>query len=281
MTMQKDDLEQVIREDLYKEGEAIQKAMDASGTEDIPDALKKDIRFKLQERIEAYEEERVYAGLSEKDREALRLGRKLQEERSAAKHVRRKRRWKMYAASAAAVVLVLTAGITSMGGAEKIVSVIEQVIGERRVVKVNSDEESKVSENEDEKKAYQEIKDTFGVLPVKLANLKKGTKFIQMNLDDNLQVAELRYEYDNKTLLYIVSAGFYDSSFGFDADDEVIEKEILDVGGNRIELTVYQIKKTGTIKCSAHFTHQKLEYFMTGKIAKEEFEKILKNLYFS
>ena len=124
MTMQKDDLEQVIREDLYKEGEAIQKAMDASGTEDIPDALKKDIWFKLQERIEAYEEERVYAGLSEKDREALRLGRKLQEERSAAKHVRRKRRWKMYAASAAAVVLVLTAGMTSMGGAEKIVSVI-------------------------------------------------------------------------------------------------------------------------------------------------------------
>lgn len=226
MTMQKDDLEQVIREDLYKEGEAIQKAMDASGTEDIPDALKKDIRFKLQERIEAYEEERVYAGLSEKDREALRLGRKLQEERSAAKHARRKRRWKMYAASAAAVVLVLTAGMTSMGGAEKIVSVIEQVIGERKIVQVDSDEESKLSENGKEQEAYQKIKDSFGVLPVKLANLKKGTKFIQMNLDDNLQVAELRYEYDNKTLLYIVSAGFYDSSFGFDADDEIIEKEV-------------------------------------------------------
>ncbi len=281
MTMQKDDLEQVIREDLYKEGEAIQKAMDASGTEDIPDALKKDIRFKLQERIEAYEEERVYAGLSEKDREALRLGRKLQEERSAAKHVRRKRRWKMYAASAAAVVLVLTAGITSMGGAEKIVSVIEQAIGERKVIQVNSNKESKLSENEEEEKAYEKIKEAFGIEPVKLIKQKKGMKFVQLNLDNNLQVAEMIYQCDGKNLLYIIDAGYYNSSFSFDADDKIIEKEVMEIGENDIELTVYQVKETQAIKCSAHFTYQKIEYFLVGKIDIDDFKLILKNLFFS
>lgn len=280
MTMYKDDLEQVIKEDLYREAESIQREVNASEIEEVSATLKNDIRSKLQERIDAYEEEQAYAGLSEKDREALKLGRKLQKERSAAKKVRRKRRWKMYAATAAAVVLVLTVGMTSMGGAEKIVSVIEQVVGGRKVVKVNSDEGNKISENEDEKKAYQEIKDTFGVTPVKLANRRKGIEFIRMNLDENLQIAEMMYQSNEVNLLYIISAGYYDSSFGFDAEDEIIGKEIIGVDGNDVELTVYQVKGTNTIKCSAHFTYQKLEYFLTGKIEKEEFKSILKNLYF-
>ena len=281
MTMYKDDLEQVIKEDLYREAESIQREVNASEIEEVSSTLKNDIRSKLQERIDAYEEEQAYAGLSEKDREALKLGRKLQEERSAGKEARRKRRWKMYAATAAAAVLVLTVGMTSMGGAEKLASVIEQVVGGRKVVKVNSDEGNKVSENEDEKKAYQEIKDTFGVTPVKLTNQRKGIKFIRMNLDENLQIAEMMYQSNEENLLYIISAGYYDSSFGFDAEDEIIGKEIIEIEGNDIELTVYQVKGTNTIKCSAHFTYQKLEYFMTGKIDKAEFELILKTLFFS
>ena len=281
MTMQRDDLEQVIKEDLYREAESIQREVNASEIEEVSSTLKNDIRSKLQERIDAYEEEQAYAGLSEKDREALKLGRKLQEERSAVKEARRKRRWKMYAATAAAAVLVLTVGMTSMGGAEKLASVIEQVVGGRKVVKVNSDEGNKVSENEDEKKAYQEIKDTFGVTPVKLTNQRKGIKFIRMNLDENLQIAEMMYQSNEENLLYIISAGYYDSSFGFDAEDEIIGKEIIEIEGNDIELTVYQVKGTNTIKCSAHFTYQKLEYFMTGKIDKAEFELILKTLFFS
>ena len=281
MTMYKDDLEQVIKEDLYREAESIQREVNASEIEEVSSTLKNDIRSKLQERIDAYEEEQAYAGLSEKDREALKLGRKLQEERSAVKEARRKRRWKMYAATAAAAVLVLTVGMTSMGGAEKLASVIEQVVGGRKVVKVNSDEGNKVSENEDEKKAYQEIKDTFGVTPVKLTNQRKGIKFIRMNLDENLQIAEMMYQSNEENLLYIISAGYYDFSFGFDAEDEIIGKEIIEIEGNDIELTVYQVKGTNTIKCSAHFTYQKLEYFMTGKIDKAEFELILKTLFFS
>ena len=252
MTMQRDDLEQVIREDLYGEAEAIQKEVDASEIKEMPNALKDDIRLKLQSRIDTYEKEQAYAGLSEEDREALMLGRKI----------------------------VLGIGMTSTGGAERIASVIEQVVGGRKVVQVDSDEENKVSENEDEKEAYQEIKDTFGVEPVRFASQQKGIKFIEMELNDNLQVAEMIYEFNEKTLLYVISAGYYNSSFGFDGDDEIIDKEEMKIGGNDIELSIYQVKETGTIKCSAHFTYKKLEYFLAGKLDKEEFIEILKNLYF-
>lgn len=280
MTMQRDDLEQVIREDLYGEAEAIQKEVDASEIKEMPNALKDDIRLKLQSRIDTYEKEQAYAGLSEEDREALMLGRKIREERSGGRKKRRKRRIRMYAASAAAVLLVLGIGMTSTGGAERIASVIEQVVGGRKVVQVDSDEENKVSENEEEKEAYQEIKDAFGVEPVRLATQKQGIKYIGMSLDSNLQVAEMIYQYDDKKILYVVSAGFYNSSFGFDVDDEIVDKEELDIDGNIIELTTYRLEGTKQIKCLAHFTYQKLEYFLQGSIEKEDFKSILKKLYF-
>lgn len=281
MAMQKDDLEQIIRDDLYSEAEAILKEVDASGTEEMPQALKDDIRLKLQSRIDTYEKEQAYAKLSEKDREALELGRKLQEERSGEKKSRGKKRFRIYAASAAAAVLVLAIGMTSTGGAERIASVIEQVVGGRKVVKVNSEEENKVSQNEDEQKAYQEIKDTFGVAPVRLVNLAESIKFIQLNLEDSLQIAEILYQYKEQNIWYIISAGYYDSSFGLDADDEVIDTEKIDVNGNIIELTTYQMNDTNEIKYSAHFTYHKLEYFLLGDVEKKDFEFILKNLYFS
>lgn len=280
MGMQKDDLEQVIREDLYSEAEAILREVDESGTEQMSSALKDDIRLKLQSRIDTYEKEQVYAGLSEKDREALMLGRRLQEERSDEHKARRKRRLRAYMASAAAILLVLGVGITSTGGAERIASVIEQVVGRRKVVQVDSDEGNKVSESEDEEKAYQEIKDMFGVESVRLATQKKGIKYIEMNIDDDLQIAEMLYQYDNKKLLFIVSAGYYNSSFGFDTDDDVVDTEDLEINGNIIELTTYRLGETNEIKCLAHFTYKKLEYFLRGSIEKEDFKLILKNLYF-
>lgn len=280
MTMQKDDFEQIIKEDLYSEAEAIQKEIDAAGIEDVPSAFKKSMRLKLQNRIDEYEKEKICAGLSEKDREALLLGRKLLEERSASKKSGRKKRWKIYAASAAAVLLVLTVGITSIGGAERVASVMELIIGDRKTVRVDSDKGNKILEDDEEQEAYQKIKDTFEIEPVKLIRLEKGMKFLQMDLDENLQVAEMLYQYNEKNFLYVVSAGYYNSSFGFDTDDKIIHKDIVEVDGNDIELIEYQVKQTGTIKCSAHFTYQKLEYFLTGKLEIEEFKKILKNLYF-
>lgn len=280
MGMQKDDLEQVIREDLYSEAEAILREVDESGTEQMSSALKDDIRLKLQSRIDTYEKEQVYAGLSEKDREALMLGRRLQEERSDEHKARRKRRLRAYMASVAAILLVLGVGITSTGGAERIASVIEQVVGGRKVVKVNSDEENKVSENEDEQKAYQEIRDIFGIEPVRFASQQKGIKFIQMNLDDGLQIAELIYQFEEKKLLYVISAGYYNSSFGYDADDKIIDKENMEIEGNIIELTVYQVKGKKDTKCSAHFSYQKVDYFLQGSLKKDDFKLILKNLYF-
>ena len=133
------------------------------------------------------------------------LGRLLLEILLEADTVRRKRKRRLYAASAAAAMLALAAGMTSLGGAERIASIIEQAVGGRRIVKVNSDKENKISENEDEKEVYQKLKEVFGTEPVRMYNQKKGMSFVRADLDENLQIAELLYQYNEKNFWFITA----------------------------------------------------------------------------
>lgn len=280
MIRQNDDFEQMIRENLRQEAEDIEKEVNESGVEDISAEQKEAIRLKLKNRIAANERERAYAGLSEEDREALEIGRKIREEQKAGKKKKRVIKGIKYAAAAAVVAVVSTGvhSMTSVGHGEKFASTIEQMVGGREIVKINSDGERKISENEEEN-AYQRLKDVFGIDIVKLLK-KKGVRFKYMNLDESMQTAEMLYRYEGHSIWYVIGAGYSDSSFGFDAEDEIIEKENVKLGDVTAEMSVYKRKESNEIKCSAHFTYQKLEYFMMGNISKGDFEEILKNLIF-
>lgn len=285
MKKQQEKIEQMLRSELHREAEEIREEIRTSEIKDLSEEQKEAMQKKLQERIHQYETEcseeltdmDLYAKLSKEDREALELGRKMKERQ---KQVHQRRSRKMYLALAAAVVLVLAIGMTSMGGPERIAKVVKQAVGGREVTKVTSDKNNKVIENEDEEKAYQEIKDTFGVEPVKLASKLRTMKFTQMDLDETLQVAKLLYDYDGENLIYIISADYSVASFGIDVEDEIVEQEELYNSGNKIELTVYETEKGKKEKCSAKFSYQSVDYFLVGTIKKEEFIVLLENLYF-
>lgn len=284
MANREDRMENRIKEGLYREAEDIREEIEKTGEGEIPEELKEELWLRLQEKIDAYEEERPYAGLSEKDREALRLGREIQdgkkEEDTPVRRIPGKRRWRTYAVLAAALVLVLAIGMTSMGGAERIASVIGQLVGERKIMQVDSDKENMVMESEDEQKAYERIKDSFGVDPVKIIKRQEHWKFMQMNLDENLQIAELIYKYGKTNFVYMVNAGYYESSLGVDVEDEIIKKDKFEIEGNTIDITVYRVKATDEERCMAHFTYNKLEYFLIGAVSEEQLKKVLNNLYF-
>lgn len=279
MTNKRDEFEELIRENLYREADEIEERVQRSETENLSDGQREEVRQKLKTRIDIYEKERVYAGLSEEDREALELGRKMREKYTAGKERRNRRRWKRIASAAAVLAMVCVYGTTSMGTGEKFASSIEQIVGERRILKINSGDENKVLEDEKEEKAYQEIKENFGIDAVRLVE-KKGMQFERMNLDAGLQVAEMLYQYEGENLWYMISAGYYDFSFGLDAEDEIVEKEDVEIDNIKAELTVYRRNGSEEVKCTAHFTYQKLEYFLVTHAGKADLKKILKNLYF-
>ena len=137
----------------------------------VPEGTKEAVLARVREQIRAYEMEQtrketeeVIKHLSEEDREALELGRKMlkagigqkdPEELSGKKVRRKKKPLKMYLALAAVIVCVLAMGITSMGGPERIVRMMTQNVGDREVDQVDSnhtDKENKVIEEKRRKR---------------------------------------------------------------------------------------------------------------------------------
>lgn len=268
----------------------------------VPEGTKEAVLARVREQIRAYEmeqtkketEEREEAinHLSEEDREALELGRKMlkagigqkdPEEPSGKKVRRKKKPLKMYLALAAVIVCVLAMGITSMGGPERIVRMMTQNVGDREVDQVDSnhtDKENKVIEGEEEEKAYQEIRDAFGTEVVKVSICLPEMRFDSMELDKDKQMADVYYYYNNKTIAYCINLPYRDGSWGVDFEDPIDKEYSKEIQGCKIEITKYKPNQKGLPRWDARFEYDNTEYLLTGTMKQQDFEKILNNLIF-
>lgn len=265
----------------------------------VPEGTKEAVLARVREQIRAYEmeqarkeaEEREEAinHLSEEDREALELGRKMLKagigqndpEEASRKKVRRKKKpLKMYLALAAVIVCVLAMGITSMGGPERIVRMVKQNVGDREVEKSSTSHKIKMIEGEDEEKAYQEIGDVFNTDIVKIFVCLPGMSLDSVEFYEDKQMAELFYLYNKKTIVYCINAPYREESWGIDFEDTVEEEHFENINGCRVKVTKYKIDKEDLPKWVAKFEYNNIEYMLTGTMEKQDFEKILKNLIF-
>lgn len=262
----------------------------------VPEGTKEAVLARVREQLRAYEQEQAELEekereeavnkLSEEDRKALELGRKMLkaevgESEPEEKKVRYRRKpVKIYLALAAVIICVLAMGITSMGGPERIVRMMTQNIGDRDVEKSSRSHKIKTINNEDEENAYQEIKNIFNVDVVKLSSNLKGMKFDSMNVDEKNQVAEIYYTYKKKTIAYIINTPYRENSWGVDFEDTVEEEYTKKVHGCKINITIYKIDESKERGCSAEFQYNNMDYLLTGTMSRQEFEKLLKNLFF-
>lgn len=276
------DLEEIIREELHKEAEETRRTVEASETEELSRDRKEAIRQNLKEQIDEYKKEKVYEQLSPEDREALELGRQIRREREEAQEKKGRRRFGKIALNLAAVLaLVSILGITSVGGPARLVEMVRTMVGEREVIKVNSDEENLKIAEEREEEAYQRIKDAFGVDPVKIIVRPKQLKFAKLNLDQELQIAEMYYQYNEENVVYFVNASYANTSWGVDAEDVVIDSYNKKRSGQEIKIQEYQIEGTEQKRYSASYTFNGVEYFLIGTMSKADFELIIENLHFN
>ena len=100
-----------------------------------------------------------------------------------------------------------------------------------------------------------------------------------MELDTDIQVAELDYVCKGERTEFMISASYGEVSLGADNEDEITDhyftKENIP-----IEVTEYKTPEMKTNRYKAEFKYNNLYYCLTGTMAKEEMENILKNLYF-
>lgn len=260
----------------------------------VPEGTKEAVLARVREQIRAYEMEQTRKEainhLSEEDREALEMGRKMlkagigqkdPEEPSGKKVCRKKKPLKMYLALAAVIVCVLAMGITSMGGPERIVRMMTQDVGDREVEYTVKGEKVKTIENEDEEKAYQEIRDTFNTDIVKVIICLSDMTFDSMNLEKDKQVAEMYYNYEGKTIAYIINVPYRENSLGIDFEDSVEKEYTKKINGCEIKITIYKIDGEKIPGCVAKFKYNNIEYLLSGTMKQQDFEKIINNLFFS
>ena len=224
--------------------------------------------------------------LSPEDREALELGRKMMKAEIGAtandykKPRGRKRPLKIYMALAAVIICVLAMGITSIGGPERVVRMVRQVVGDNEVEKSSKGVKIKSDNNYDEEEAYQIVEENLNIEPVRMLSGPRELRFKEMVYDEENQVVEVFYKYKEKTVVYFINSSYKDSAFGINIDAKKVREYDEDINNHTFEIREYKVEGEKGYRYTAAFKEKDIEYYIIAAMNKSEFEKILNNLLF-
>ena len=291
MSEKKDQLKEILKDQLNKEAKQIEEEVGLNDNEEIPNELKIRMKNALDQKIreremrsEDMKRTDAYAKLSEEDQEALRLGREMLKNQSEEKKIytirQKKRNIRRIVALAAVLILVMAVGMTSFGGPERMLQFMKSSVGGRQVSKVNSSDKNKIIEEEDEELAYEDAEKEFGIGVVRILGKLDGMQFDKMTLDRDLQVAELSYNYKEGKIQFIISAAYGETAWGSDNEDIVIDNYFIKRKETTIEVKKYKMVEKSEDRFAAEFEYKDLHYCITGTINEIEIKKILDNLYF-
>ena len=291
MSEKKDQLKEILKDQLNREAKQIEEEVGLNDNEEIPNELKIRMKNALDQKIrdremrsEDMKRTDAYTGLSEEDQEALRLGREMLKNQSEEKKIytirRKKRNIRRIVALAAVLILVMAVGMTSFGGPERMLQFMKSSVGGRKVSQVDSSDKNKVIEEEDEELAYEDAEKEFGIGVVRILGKLDEMQFDKMILDRDLQVAELSYNYKDGKIQFIISAAYGETAWGSDNEDIVIDNYFIKRIETTIEVKKYKMPEKSKDRFAAEFEYKDLHYCITGTINEIEIKKILENLYF-
>lgn len=250
------------------------------GGEDTKDRLKKDVES------DSYIDNVVPIehGKHEADNKASDDGTNGETEKEAGKKKvkKRKRHWKVYGIVAIVAVLAMMWSMVSIGGTPFFGRVLNDIIGDREMVKVNTEREdgdkNKVDVY-DESKVYEDIKEKFGGDVVRLRITSKEMSLVQSDIDESLKRVCLIYENEDGIIQYQMEIQVENKSYGYDIEDEKIKEFQIEVEGHTIDVSQYQLPNGGKENV-AKFVYKDVFYTLNGIMDEEKFKDLLKNLYF-
>ena len=157
---------------------------------------------------------------------------------------KRKRHWKAYGIVAIVAVLAMMWSMVSIGGTPFFGRVLNDIIGDREMVKVNTEREdgdkNKI-DNYDEERVYEEIKDTFGRDVVRLKRNSVGMSLVQSDIDEVLKKVCLLYEDDDTLIQYQMEIQSENKSYAYDIEDKKVKRTQITVDGNKIDIIQYEL----------------------------------------
>lgn len=195
---------------------------------------------------------------------------------------KRKRHWKVYGIVAIVAVLAMMWSMVSIGGTPFFGRVLNDIIGDREMVKVNTEREdgdkNKI-DNYDEERVYEEIKDKFGMDVVRLKRNSVGMSLVQSDIDEVLKKVRLLYEDDDTLIQYQMEIQSENKSYAYDIEDKKVKRTQITVDGNKIDIIQYELDD-GNEENVAQFAYEDVFYTINTTMEEADFKELLKNLYF-
>ena len=250
------------------------------GGEDTKDRFKKDVES------DSYIDNVVPIehGKHETDNKASDDGtdEEIEKEAGKKKVKKRKRHWKVYGIVAIVAVLAMMWIMVSIGGTPFFGRVLNDIIGDREMVKVNTEREdgdkNKVDDY-DEFQVYEEIKKKMGVDVVRFLQKSDDMILVQSDIDEILKRVCLIYNNGENIIEYQMIFNYKEQSHGYDIEDKKIKEEQFEVDGNNIVIIQYELPDGGK-ESVAQFTYKDVFYTINTTMDAKSFKELLKTLYF-
>lgn len=290
-------LKRLLREDMQKEADHISKMLDnrpEEEKEDLPASDYMEVLVSLQKFAETeakLEEERkaqaektkaaetqaqpeeAQSRLSSEEQELIRLG----------GVYKKRRKWNRLAILVAALVCVLSLGLTATGGPDKLFQEIRWKLAGREQTNIDSDDDRVVAPDDvSEDEAYEKIEEVFGFYPVKLYYLPEGMTFTESTYYGNMKNIQLIYEGKNKgVLIYRINTDYRTSSSAMDVEDTLFKEYDEVIKGIVINIKQYEVEGNRE-RWKVTFIYKDVHYSLViTDIKEKELKKIVENLFFS
>ena len=198
------------------------------------------------------------------------------------KVVRKKKKSKLVIGALAAVLILVCGSVMTSVGSKSYWKVLwERDNGDENYNLINvEDMETKESEDIDEIEIYKEIAKVMGNYLVRIEYKPEDMALKRYIIDKEQRMAVLFYQYGEEVIKYYMYTNSTDSSFGEKTVDQLLDEYEFQNGKHSILVKQYEIKNSDEERYIAEFEYNDIHYQIKGSMEKEEFEKILENLFF-
>ena len=195
---------------------------------------------------------------------------------------RKKRKTRIFFALAAVLVLVCGSVITGTGSKSYWKVLMDREAGEEQASFINVENmDAQKTEDLDEVQVFNEINQKLGISPVHLRGLPENMHLERYELEVEQGRAVLLYEYNDQTIYYSMYMNDADSSYGQTEIDTLVDEYQMSVESEiQVDVKEYSVEGHEEHRYVAEFEYMDVQYWFVGIMEKEEFEEIIKNLYF-
>lgn len=221
-------------------------------------------------------EDGEYAYVSEADRKAMELGKKVLARRKYRKV------WQGCGVAAALLAVVIGYGASSEAGKFRIANFWNFLVGQETVIRTENDvPEDAVASTHEEEMAWSEIEEKTGIVPVKFMYFPEGVEFDGYEVEEKHRTAKLFYKYENTIIKVLMTAG-EDSTNSLKSEMHYdgVKVDEIPVTTRYGEYSIVETKADQGNNYIFSIEKDNCSYAIYGIINRDEFVKMIEKIFF-